>query len=253
MGAHPPFLTAGNAGPFTLDGTRIYRIGRREVALLDPGPKEDAHVRALLRWVEDADAVRVVLTHGHHDHAQCARAVADALGAPVCGPGTVAEVDTPVGDGDVVPTDEGALVAIHTPGHTADHLCYLWQGHDALFAGDLLLGRGDTTWVGEYPGCVADYLASLARVRALSPAVVYPAHGPPIADVPDALDRYERHRRERILQVEKALAARPEATTEELVLSVYGSALPPGAREAAGLSLDALVEHVRAGGSRTPP
>lgn len=253
MGAYPPSLSAGNAGPFTLEGTRTFRIGQRETALLDPGPNVDDHVRALLAWVEGADSVRIVLTHGHHDHAGCARALAKALDAPVLGPAGLAEVDTPLGDGDEVSTDEGALVAVHTPGHTADHLCYLWPTRDALFAGDLLLGRGDTTWVGEYPGCVADYLASLARVRALGPAVIYPAHGPPIEDVPDTLDRYERHRRERIRQVAEALAARPEATTEELALAVYGGALPSRMREAAVRSLEALVQHVRAGGSPTGP
>jgi len=245
VGGHPPYVGAGNGSPFTLDGTRTYRVGEREVALVDPGPDVESHVRALASWVEGADAVRIVLTHGHHDHAGGARALSGMLGVPVFGPAGVRQVDVSLSDGDEVSIDLGGLVAVHMPGHSADHLSYHWPARRALFVGDLMLGRGDTTWVGEYPGCVADYLASLRRVRALEPAVLYPAHGPPIEDVPAALDRYERHRRERIRQVTAALADRPEATAEELVRVVYGIELPSAVRQAATLSLQALLDHVR--------
>ena len=245
MGAHPPFLNAGNAGSFTLDGTRTYRVGRGEAVLLDPGPDVERHVRALVTWVADADTVTVLVTHGHVDHAASARHLAGALRCEVLGPPDVPGVDRVLGDGDTVETDAGALVAVRTPGHSAEHLCFLWPARGALFAGDLLLGRGDTTWVGEYPGCVADYLASLDRVRALGPSVIYPAHGPPLDDVPGTLARYEAHRRARIRQVEEALADRPRAAVEELLPVVYGGTLPPGTREAARLSLQALMDHVR--------
>ncbi len=246
MGEHPPYLSAGNAGPFTLDGTRTYRVGVREAVLLDPGPDVADHVRALVAWVGDADAVRVVVTHGHADHAGCARSVAHALGARLLGPATVDGVTVPLADGDEIVTDAGTLVAVHTPGHTADHLSFHWRERDALFVGDLMLGEGDTTWVGEYPGCVADYLASLRRVRSLAPVVLYPAHGPPVEDVRAALDRYERHRLDRIAQVEAALVERPDATAEELVLAVYGDRLPSEVHGAAAMSLQALLDHVRA-------
>jgi glyoxylase-like metal-dependent hydrolase (beta-lactamase superfamily II) len=142
---------------------------------------------------------------------------------------------------------------VPTPGHTPDHLCYHWPGGDGLFAGDLLLGRGDTTWVGDYPGCVADYLASLARVRALGVGTLYPAHGPTLVDGPAALDRFEAHRRARIRQVEEALARRPDAGARDLLRPVYGDTLPAGMEGAALKSLEALLEHVRAaaaGGAR---
>lgn len=242
---HPPFLGAGNAGPFTLDGTRTYRVGTKRAALVDPGPDVDSHVRALVAWMADADEVVVVLTHGHGDHAAAARAVASALAAPIVGSATVPDVTAPLEDGGVVITDAGDLVAVHTPGHTADHLCYHWPTRRALFAGDLLLGRGDTTWVAEYRGCVSDYLASLARVRALGVDTIYPAHGPPLEDAAAALDRFEEHRRARIRQVEEALATRPDAGPEDLVRVVYGDALPAGVRGAALQSLQALFDHVR--------
>jgi glyoxylase-like metal-dependent hydrolase (beta-lactamase superfamily II) len=242
---HPPFLGAGNASAFTLDGTRTYRVGRRRAVLIDPGPAAGDHVRALVAWMADAHHVTVLLTHGHGDHAAAAPAVAAALSAPVAGPFGVAEVTSPVADGGVVDTDEGELVAVHTPGHTPDHLCYHWPARRALFAGDLLLGEGETTWVGDYRGCVADYLASLAKVRALSVDTIYPAHGPPLEDAAAAVDRFEAHRLLRIRQVEEALATSPGASAPELLRLIYGGALPSGVEKAALKSLEALLEHVR--------
>ncbi len=242
---HPPFLNAGNAGPFTLDGTRTYRIGRQRAALIDPGPDVGSHVRAIASWLSDADSVEIVLTHGHADHAGSAPALSDALAARVRGPEGAPGVDEPLRAGDEVGTDEGTLVAIPTPGHTPDHLCFHWPDRKALFAGDLLLGEGDTTWVAGYPGCVADYLESLERIRLLFPDCIYPAHGPPITDVPAALARYEGHRRRRIAQVRRVLEAHPGASPEELLEAVYGPALPAGVHDAARASVEALADHVR--------
>ena len=142
-------------------------------------------------------------------------------------------------------TDEGALVAVPTPGHTRDHLCYHWPERAALFAGDLVLGQGDTTWVGEYPGCVADYLGSLDRVEALPLDRVYPTHGPDIENPAAAWAAYRHHRLDRVRQVREALEDMPEATVTELVDRVYGPAVPEGLGGAALASLEALVEHAR--------
>ena len=171
--------------------------------------------------------------------------MADAIEADVWGPEGVAHVDHHLRDGDVVETDDGELVAVHTPGHTADHLCFHWPKRQALFAGDMLLGRGDTTWVGEYPGCVTDYFDSIERLRELDLSVAYPAHGPPLEDVTKALDRFARHRRIRVRQVEHALIGHESATPEQLFEIVYGASAPPGMIEPARRSLAALMEYVR--------
>lgn len=246
---HPPFVTAGNAGPFTLDGTRSFRVGTREAAIVDPGPDVESHVRALVAFMGDAEVVRIVVTHCHADHAAAARALARELNADIWGPLEVDGVDHVLEDGDVVPTDAGPLVAVHTPGHTLGHLCFHWRSRRALFAGDLLLGRGSTTWVAEYPGCVADYMRSLERLRTLDLQVVYPAHGPPLEDVTAALDRFEGHRRGRIRQVREALTDHPDASIDELLRVVYRGAIPSGLESAAARSLSALVDHVREGGT----
>ncbi len=247
MAGHPPFLNAGNAGPFTLDGTRTYRVGKRDIALVDPGPLSEDHVRALVSWIRDAREVRILLTHGHGDHAGAASALAGEVGADVFGAGGLAQVSRPLEHGDSVSTDEGDLVAVHTPGHTMDHLSYHWRDRNALFAGDLLLGRGNTTWVAEYPGCVADYLESLAGLRDLGLEVIYPAHGPPLTDPGRALDRFEGHRVARIRQVAKARQRDPAVTAEALVSEVYGETLPTGMAPAATRSLAALLEFLEAG------
>jgi len=193
--------------------------------------------------VRDADDVRIVLTHGHRDHAPAAFTLADRLGLDVWGPEGLATVDREIRDGEVLSTDEGDLVAVETPGHARHHLAFHWPERKALFAGDLLLGRGATTWVGEYSGCVADYLASLTRLRDLDLAVIYPAHGPALEDPSEAIDRFEAHRRERIRQVEEALAARPETGEAELLSVVYGGNVPEAMHEAAIRSVRALMEH----------
>lgn len=247
MASHPLFLNAGNAGPFTLDGTRTYRIGKRDVALVDPGPLAKDHMQGLVSWVRDARSVRILLTHGHGDHAGCAPALALEIGADVFGPKGLPEVDRPLEHGESVSTDDGDLVALHTPGHTTDHLSYHWRDRNALFAGDLLLGRGNTTWVAEYPGCVADYLASLARIRELGLDVIYPAHGPALTDPEAALDRFEGHRVARIRQVAKAREQDPSITAEALVSEVYGTTLPPEMISAAKRSIAALLDFLEAG------
>lgn len=221
----------------------------REVAVIDPGPDAPAHVGALTSAVGGAGRVTILLTHGHVDHAPAASALANATGAEVHGPEGVEGVARVLSDGDPVDTDEGELVALSTPGHAEHHLCFHWPARRALFAGDLLLGEGDTTWVGAYPGCVADYLASLERLRGLDLDVIYPAHGPAITDPAAALERYRVHRAARIEQVRAALDARPEAEAEDLVDAIYGNALPERVRRAATMSLAALVEHVRTTGS----
>lgn len=237
---------ADNPGPFTLDGTRTYVVGARRVAVVDPGPDLEDHVRAVLALVRDAEHVTLVPTHGHPDHAGSIDRLVSLLGrgrrVEVSGAGHPRSVRPDPVRG--IFTDAGALLAVPTPGHTSDHLALHWPAERALFAGDLLLGEGDTTWVAEYPGCVADYLQSLARVRTLELDVVYPGHGPDLDDPAAALDRHEAHRRARIDRVRAVLAEEPSLGDDALYRAVYGDTVPSGLEHAARASLAALREYV---------
>ncbi len=244
MIVQPRFLTAGNAGPLTLDGTRTYLVGERTLAVIDAGPTLEPHMQAIRDIVAGADQAAIVITHGHSDHAAAARALATELEVDLWGPRGLDGVTRPLDDGVALPTDAGDLVAIDTPGHARYHIGFHWPAARAFFAGDLVLGVGDTVWVGEYPGCVADYLASLERVRALDVDVIYPAHGPPIQNPRDAIDRYAAHRRARIREMETLLTESPNASTGELMASLYGMDLPDGLRRAVERSVEALKAHV---------
>ena len=196
------------------------------MAIIDPGPDVDSHVRAVLHAVSEAEHVWVLVTHGHADHAGAAEGVAQALGAEIRGRGVRSA--RPMATRDAVETDQGRLVGVDTPGHTREHVTFHWPEADAAFPGDLILGQGDTTWVGEYEGCVADYLNSLQILRTLQCRVLYPTHGPPVEDPEQALDTFEAHRRDRIRQVREVLGRRPEATTNEVVMEVYGGRFADG-------------------------
>jgi glyoxylase-like metal-dependent hydrolase (beta-lactamase superfamily II) len=198
-------------------------------------------VTALALMVAGAESVTVVVTHEHDDHADAAFPLAKLTGGSVVGltPGARHLVD-----GDRVSTDVGELVAVDTPGHCPDHLCFHWPERAGLFAGDLVIGSGDTTWVAGYPGAVRDYLASIERIRSLGLSKIYPAHGEPIEDVAQRLDRFESHRRKRIEQVSRVLEKNPAATRREIMAEVYGDTIPKGLERAAIASMDAILDYL---------
>lgn len=243
-------IRADNPGPFTFDGTVTYLLGRDDVLILDPGPDVDDHVRALVRSVADARRVTLVLTHGHGDHAGAVDPLLQALAE---GPSQVvgvvgaghARARAPA-EGEALAFDGGWLEPVPTPGHTRDHLAWLWPAERALFAGDHVLGYGDTTWVAEYPGCVADYLASLQRLRELPLDVIHPGHGPSLERPAEALDRFEAHRRGRIDAVRRLRLEDPGLSGEALFRRVYGESVPDRLAGAARRALAAVEEYVDA-------
>ncbi len=242
----PRVVRADNAGLFTLDGTRSFLIGERTVALIDPGPADPAHLEALEGALAGATRGAILLTHRHPDHDAAAAPLARRTGLELR-----PTPRAPLHEGEELPTDAGPLRVLHTPGHTRDHLSFVLGPGPVVFVGDLILGEGTTTWVGEYAGCVADWLASIEKLEALAPARIFPAHGPPIDDPAPRLAAFREHRLARIGQVEAALEAEralrgvpSSVRLERLVDRVYGEALPPGLREGARWSMRAILEHL---------
>lgn len=247
-------LVADNAGPMTLDGTRVYQVGAGRSALIDPGPGSATHRARLEAWLEEGPpVVAVCLTHAHPDHAGAAEAVALSLGAPlVASPGTLERIGASgreVGEGDELELEGGSLLAIETPGHAPDHVAWLWLPRRSVFTGDLVLGSGSAL-VGHPEGHVASYLASLRRLMAVVPSRLYPGHGEPVDDATGRLREYLEHRQERAEQVRRAVAEGARSVAE-IRRRVYGE-LPDGLGRAAEASVRAHLEHLEEEGVRLP-
>lgn len=257
MTSEPRWLLAPNPSPMTLDGTRTYIVGERAPVVIDPGPDIDDHVESILRSLAGAVPAAILLTHSHSDHSGAAPALSRATGAPVrmargalADNGPRVEVDRFVEAGEELATDAGTLRVVPTPGHTPEHIAVHWTTAGApaggsLFVGDLMMGEGDTALVAPPEGDLRIYLESLARVESLAPERIYPAHGPPIEDPVEAVERYRRHRYARIEQVRAALAsAGGPVEAERLVDRVYGKGLDPRLRRAAVGSLEAIIRYL---------
>ena len=217
----------------TMDGTRTYIVGRVHAVVIDPGPFVDSHLDAVAAAVGDRVSASILITHAHPDHDEGAGALAERLDAAV----------VTVHDRQVVRTDSGDLWALATPGHTPDHFAFVLEQERAVFCGDLMMGGMDTALVARPEGNLRDYLASLERLRVLEPAVIYPAHGDPFHQPAAAIDRYVRHRQERLAQVEGALRQGAH-TAEGLVDMIYGSELDIRLRTYAVSAVEAYLDYL---------
>jgi len=227
-------VLAPNASPLTGGGTNTYVVGARPpFTVVDPGPADDAHLAAILAVAPDVGSI--VVTHTHGDHSPGAAGLAAATGAPVAGFGPMVRrgveahddtfrADRTLVDGDVVAGADHQLVALHTPGHASNHLCFLLDsgGQRVLFTGDHVM-EGSTVVIAPLDGDMAAYLAQLERIRALGVDLLLPGHGEPIFDPASYLQGYLDHRAARTAKILAALAAAGPAgaTCAELVEVAY--------------------------------
>ncbi|MCB1669528.1 MAG: MBL fold metallo-hydrolase [Gammaproteobacteria bacterium] len=226
-------LLAPNAGPMTGPGTNTYLIGERELALVDPGPAEQAHIEAILTAIGDRPLRWILVTHTHADHSPAALPLARATGAELIGlpapeGGRHDRSFQPSGSfahGDSLAGAEFTIELIHTPGHVSNHLCYLLQEEQLLFTGDHIL-QGTTSVILPPDGDMTDYLRSLHELRAWQLACLAPGHGQLITDPEVAIEALIAHRLRREDKIVRALGAGVEADLESLTLRVYDDVAP---------------------------
>lgn len=255
-------ITANNPGPMTFRGTCTYIVGEGEVAVIDPGPADVAHIGALLDGLGRERVKAILVTHTHVDHAPGARLLQEATGAPIlgCAPhgfgrsgaaGFDAAHDPAYAPQHILRDDEVyqgkgfSLIAVATPGHCANHLCFALPQERALFSGDHVMAWA-TTVVIPPDGAMADYMRSLEILRRRDDLILWPGHGGPAREPQRFLRALVHHRRQR----EAAILARVEKgdeTVEAIVAEVYRG-LDPALMRAAGLSTLAHLEDLAARG-----
>lgn len=257
-------VIANNPGAFTYTGTGVYIIGTGEVAVIDPGPALPEHEAALDAALKGEQVTHVLVTHHHLDHSPLARSLADKHGAHVyamsppdvppeggevrmeAGDDSGFKPDLEIEDGDVFTGPDWTLRALHTPGHTSNHVCYALEEERCLFSGDHVMGWS-TSVVSPPDGSMGDYIAQLERVRAMDFAVIRPTHGTAIEDPRPFLDAYIEHRRTRERQILAELQA-GRTRIRDMVASMYADVdkrLHPAAAHSVLAHMIHLVEQGR--------
>ena len=260
-------VVARNPSPFTFKGTGTYIVGHGQVAVIDPGPEIAAHIEALLAALRGETITHILITHTHLDHSPAAAAIKRATGARTYGFGPHgtgrAEDRTGVGgvteeggdhafvpdvtmrDGDAVEGPGWRLAAVHTPGHTSNHLCFALPEERTLFSGDHVMGWS-TSVIAPPDGDMAAYMRSLATLLARDDAVYWPTHGPAIPDPKPFVQAFIAHRHERAAAILDRLA-QGDTAIPAIVAQVYVG-LDPRLKGAAARSVLAhLVELVESG------
>jgi glyoxylase-like metal-dependent hydrolase (beta-lactamase superfamily II) len=241
-------VLAHNPSPFTYTGTQTYIVGSDEVAVIDPGPDTPEHVDAIFAALGGRKLVAILCTHTHRDHSPAARPLAQRSGAPVvgCAPLALETVgpradaafdgayapDRVLEDGETIKVDGRTLIAVATPGHTSNHLCFAWGR--ALFTGDHVMGWS-TTVVVPPDGDMAAYMQSLEKLRQRDDRIYYPAHGPPVEKPQQYVRSLIGHRMQRERQILKLVSERPRAIPD-VVANAYPG-LDPRLTTAAGGSV----------------
>ena len=234
-------MVAHNPSKYTFHGSGTYVIGREVVAVVDPGPADDAHVDALAGALANETVSHILITHTHADHSPGARRLTALCGAPVLafghhppdatGEGEATGDDTAEGmdvdfapddrlsHGDVVSGPGWTVEAIHTPGHISNHLCFALHEEKALLTGDHVMGWS-TTVIPPPDGDLAAYLRSLELLLDRDDEVLYPTHGGPRHDPRAHVAALHRHRLDREDQILGQLALGPR-TVDEIVAVLY--------------------------------
>ncbi len=259
-------ILCNNPSPFTFKGTVSYIVGKGRVAILDPGPLDEAHTAALLDAVRGETVTQIIVTHTHRDHSPAAAQIKAATGAKTYGEGphraahslvqlpprsngdTDFRPDVVVRDGDAIEGDGWGLTAITTPGHCANHLAFALHDTDVLFSGDHVMAWS-TPIVAPPDGSMRDYMTSLDKLLHRPEKIYFPGHGGAVREGPRLVAQYIRHRHAREAAILKLLAA-GETDIPSLVRDIYVG-LDPRLIAAAGRAVLAHLDDLVARGEVT--
>lgn len=241
-------VTCNNPGPMTFTGTQTYLVGETDLAVIDPGPADGAHLDALVQAVRPGQRItHILVTHTHRDHSPGARMLARITGASIHGFGPHGAGMSPtmqglgdLGGGEGADTDfapdetlrEGAEVtgagwrlrALHTPGHLSNHLSFELVGTGIVFTGDTVMAWA-TTLVSPPEGDMAAFIASLRRLGTRGDKLYLPGHGAPVRNPAAMVQHQLEHRTRRADQILAALVTGP-ATPAQLTRRIYTDTEP---------------------------
>ncbi|WP_298726050.1 MBL fold metallo-hydrolase [uncultured Ferrovibrio sp.] len=262
-------IVARNPSAFTFHGTGTYIVGRgKDVAVIDPGPDDEAHVRALLDALDGETVTHILITHTHRDHSPAAALLKRITGAPTYGFGphpvpkgglAVEEggdhdftPDHVLSDGDTVSGAGWTLTALHTPGHISNHLCFALKEEQALFSGDHVMGWS-TTVISPPDGSMTEYYASLRRLLPREERRFYPTHGAPVDEGTTGVQPQNfvqallQHREAREAQIVDCLKRNGPQSIPQMVAAMYAD-VPVYLHPAAARSVLAHLIHMAAEG-----
>ena len=246
-------IVAGNAGLMTGPGTNTYVFGEHGRTVLDPGPDDDRHLQAILK-AGGANIRWILATHTHRDHSPLAARLARLTGARVIGlpaprDGRQDEsfaADHNPADGEVLMLGDSRVVAIHTPGHASNCVCYLLERERLLFTGDHVL-EGVSPVILPPDGDMGAYIASLDKLMPFEFERIAPGHGDVLPRAKRVLTALRAHRIFREDKVLRRLAEAREASIATLTPLVYDD-VPADRHEWARLTLEAhLIKLLREG------
>lgn len=216
-------IVAHNPGPMTGPGTNTYLVGIDEIAVIDPGPADPAHLDAIAGC--GGDRIRwIACTHTHVDHVAGVAGLRERTGAEVLAYDSRdgLQVDRQLRDGDFIDATEFVLRALHTPGHASNHLCLLLEQERMLFSGDHVM-EGSTVVIRPPDGDMAVYMTQLARLKELRPRLrsIAPGHGHLIEEPAAKVDEYLTHRAMREAQILESLPAHGAVRIDQIVERLY--------------------------------
>ncbi|MEN0087375.1 MAG: MBL fold metallo-hydrolase [Pseudomonadota bacterium] len=263
-------VVAPNASPYTFTGTNTYLVGRDRLLMVDPGPNDQSHKEALIRAIAERPVDGIIITHTHRDHTELAPALAQAMKAPIIAFGAhmaVRElrpsevnplvnsndydlpIDQTLAHGQLIGSDIYTLEAIHTPGHTENHICLALRKRGMathfLLSGDHVMGW-NTTIIAPVDGHMGHYIDSLDVLLARSETTYFPGHGGRVESAPTLVRAIRHHRimRERaILAQAKKGSAGPPYDPHGIAAVLYPN-IAPNLKGAAALNVQAHLDYL---------